>query len=144
MAQAIPMTLDELLEEFDELQDWEERCDLLIDLGFELPPFPEEFRTDEHLVRGCQSLVWLVTNLVHQDGVDRVEILADSDAMIVRGLIAVLLAVFSGRTPQEILSTDVEKLFDRMGLNQHLSSTRRNGLHGMVRRIREFASAHAA
>lgn len=138
------MSIDELLEEFEELLDWEEQCDFLIDLGFELPEFPVELKRDEYIVHGCQSLVWLVTEPVVEDGVTIVRLQADSDAMIVKGLIAVLLATYSGKTPRQILDTDIEGLFERMGLNQHLSSTRRNGLHGMVQRIRGFAAQHAA
>ncbi len=138
------MTIDDLLEEFEELLDWEEQCDFLIDLGFELPTFPDELRRDEYIVRGCQSLVWLVAEPVIEDGVTVVKIQADSDAMIVKGLIAILLATYSRKTPQQILDTDIESLFDRMGLNQHLSSTRRNGLHGMVQRVQRLAAEHVA
>lgn len=138
------MSIDELLEEFEELLDWEEQCDFLIDLGFELPKFPDELKRDEYIVHGCQSLVWLIAEPVVKDGVTIVRLQADSDAMIVKGLIAVLLATYSGKTPRQILDTDIEGLFERMGLNQHLSSTRRNGLHGMVQRIRGFAAQHAA
>jgi len=137
------MTIDELLEEFEELLDWEEQCDFLIDLGFELPHFPVELKCDENIVRGCQSLVWLVAEHVVGNGVSMVNIQADSDSMIVKGLIAVLLAAYSKKTAQQILDTDIESLFERMGLNQHLSSTRRNGLHGMVQRVRCFAAEHA-
>jgi len=137
------MTIEELLEEFEELLDWEEQCDFLIDLGFELPDFPTDYKSEANIVHGCQSLVWLVAEPVDEDGVTTIKIQADSDAMIVKGLIAVLLASYSGKTPQQILETDIEGQFERMGLNQHLSSTRRNGLHGMVQRIRNFAAQHA-
>jgi len=137
------MSIDELLEEFEELLDWEEQCDFLIDLGFELPKLPEELKTTENIVRGCQSLVWLISEPVTEDGVTKIAIQADSDSMIVKGLIAVLLAAYSNKTPQQIIDTDIEGLFERMGLNQHLSSTRRNGLHGMVQRVRGFAEQHA-
>jgi len=143
MSQAPTMTIEELLEEFEELLDWEEQCDFLIDLGFELPEFPTDYKSEANIVHGCQSLVWLVAEPVDEDGVTTIKILADSDAMIVKGLIAVLLATYSGKTPQQILETDIEGQFERMGLNQHLSSTRRNGLHGMVQRIRKFAAQHA-
>jgi cysteine desulfuration protein SufE len=113
-------------------------------VGFELPTFPVVLKCDENIVRGCQSLVWLVTEPVVGDGVSVVKIQADSDSMIVKGLIAVLLAAYSGKTAQQILDTDIEALFERMGLNQHLSSTRRNGLHGMVQRVRGFAAEQAA
>ena len=144
MSQAPTMTIEELLEEFEELLDWEEQCDFLIDLGFELPEFPTDYKSEANIVHGCQSLVWLVAEPVDEDGVTTIRIQADSDAMIVKGLIAVLLATYSGKTPQQILETDIEGQFERMGLNQHLSSTRRNGLHGMVQRIRNFAAQHAA
>ena len=143
MSQAPTMTIEELLEEFEELLDWEEQCDFLIDLGFELPEFPTDYKSEANIVHGCQSLVWLVAEPVDEDGVTTIKIQADSDAMIVKGLIAVLLATYSGKTPQQILETDIEGQFERMGLNQHLSSTRRNGLHGMVQRIRNFAAQHA-
>lgn len=143
MSQAPTMTIEELLEEFEELLDWEEQCDFLIDLGFELPEFPTDYKSEANIVHGCQSLVWLVAEPVDEDGVTTIKIQADSDAMIVKGLIAVLLATYSGKTPQQILETDIEGQFERMGLNQHLSSTRRNGLHGMVQRIRKFAAQHA-
>ena len=145
VSQLQTMTLEELLDEFHSLADWEEQCDYLIDLGFELPEFPDEERTEENRVRGCQSNVWLVAD-VKRDGPSHapvIEIRADSDAMIVRGLIAVLLTVFNGRAPQEILETDIEAIFSEMGLNRHLSSTRRNGLFGMVKRVREIAAAAA-
>jgi cysteine desulfuration protein SufE len=138
------MTIDELLEEFEELEDWEEQCDFLIDLGFELPPFPEEQRTEQNIVHGCQSRVWLVAEPQHDGATTTLTIQADSDAMIVKGLIAILLATYSGKTPEQILETDIEALFARMGLNRHLSSTRRNGLFGMVQRIRDYARQYAA
>ena len=137
------MSIDEILQEYEELSDWEEQCDFLIDLGFELPEFPAELKREEYIVHGCQSLVWLVTRRVIEDGVAVVRLQADSDAIIVKGLIAVLLTAYSGKTPQQILEIDIEALFERMGLNQHLSSTRRNGLHGMVKRVRSFAALHA-
>ena len=143
MSQAPTMTIEELLEEFEELLDWEEQCDFLIDLGFELPEFPTDYKSEANIVHGCQSLVWLVAEPVDEHGVTTIKIQADSDAMIVKGLIAVLLATYSGKTPQQILETDIEGQFERMGLNQHLSSTRRNGLHGMVQRIRKFAAQYA-
>lgn len=137
------MSIDDILQEFEELLDWEEQCDFLIDLGLELPEISTELKRDENIVHGCQSLVWLVAQRVVEDGVTVVRLQADSDAIIVKGLIAVLLAAYSGKTPQQILDRDIEALFERMGLNQHLSSTRRNGLHGMVQRIRGFAALHA-
>jgi len=136
------MTIDEIYEEFDHLGNWEDRCDFLIDLGFELPEFPEAERTEENRVHGCQSNVWMV--LSHRENeAEVVDITADSDAMIVRGLIAVLLALYSGKTAQEILAIDPREVFNRLGLDRHLSPARRNGLGGMVKRIREFAQQAA-
>lgn len=136
------MTLDDLLADFEELVDWEEQCDFLIDLGFNLPAFPESERIDDNLVRGCQSRVWLTAHV--DSGSGHVVLHADSDAIIVKGLIAVLMAAYASQTPQQILETDVEALFERMGLNRHLSSSRRNGLRGMVDRIRGFAARQLA
>jgi cysteine desulfuration protein SufE len=132
-------TIDEILDDFEELGDWEARCDYLIDLGFDLPDFPEAEKTEENRVHGCQSNVWMIAD-VKKNGDSRVEFKAVSDAMIVRGLIAVLLAVYSGRSPREILDTDIAGLFAKLGLDQHLSSARRNGLLGMVKRIRGIAA----
>ena len=137
------LTIAELLDEFEHLADWEERCDYLIDLGFELPAMAATDKTEANRVHGCQSNVWLVAEVVGADP-ETVKIVADSDAMIVKGLIAVLLTVYSGQTPQQILDTDIKSIFNQLGLNQHLSSTRRNGLYGMVQRVREFAAQAAA
>ena len=136
------MSLEELYDEFDFLGDWESKCEYLIELGFDLPPFPAKAKTEENRVHGCQSNVWLVTSLRDGDP-PTVDILADSDAMIVRGLIAVLLTVYSGRTPQEILATDAQEVFTRLGLDHHLSTARKNGLLGMVRRVRALAAEAA-
>ena len=132
------MTIDELLEEFDFLGDWEDRCEFLIDLGMELPKLPDDEKVEANRVHGCQSSVWMIID-VGSNGQPTVDIRADSDAMIVRGLIAVLLTIFSGRTPQEILDTDVKSIFSRLSLERHLSTTRRNGLYSMVKRIRRIA-----
>ncbi|NOX54161.1 MAG: SufE family protein [Planctomycetes bacterium] len=136
------ITLEELIEEFEALGDWEAQCEFLIDLGFELPKLPPELKTEETRVRGCQSNVWMVIEL--KEGSPRtVEIRAESDAMLVNGLIAVLLSIYSGKTPREILAVDVQDIFHRLGLDRHLSTARRNGLHSMVQRIREFAEQAA-
>ncbi len=136
------MTIDELVDTFESLGDWEAQCDFLIDLGLDLPDFPEEARTEQNRVHGCQSNVWLIANLKRNDP-PTVEIMADSDSMIVKGLIAVLLAAYSGRTPREILDTDIKQLFSKLGLDRHLSPQRRNGLFGMVQRIRLLAEQAA-
>lgn len=137
------MTIEELLEEFEFLQDWEDRCDFLIDLGFELPGLPDAEKTEENLVHGCQSRVWLIVSLDESQDPPTIHIRADSEAMIVRGLIAVLLAIYEGRPVDAAAGTDVQSLFEQLGLNTHLSATRRNGLYGMVERIQEFARQHA-
>lgn len=138
------ITIDEILEEFEHLETWEDRCEFLIDLGFDLPEFPEGERTEANRVHGCQSNVWMVLTKRQSNGDQPViDVVADSDAMIVRGLIAVLLAVYSGRTAKEIVTTDARDIFRRLGLDRHLSPARRNGLGGMVKRIREFAQKAA-
>ena len=137
------MTIDELLKEFADLFDWEERCDFLIDLGFDLPEFPEAAKTEANRVHGCQSNVWMLTHLREVDGQQVVIIEADSDAMIVKGLVYILLTLFSGQTPEAILQTDVRDVFHQIGLDKHLSVTRKNGLNGMVQRIRDFAKQTA-
>ncbi|QGQ24873.1 SufE family protein [Gimesia benthica] len=133
------ITIDELLEEFDFLGDWEERCDFLIDLGFELPPMPETEKTETNRVHGCQSMVWLTTDLQESEGRKVLRINADSDALIVKGLIAVLLAIYQNRTPDEVLKIDVKDYFSRLQLDKYLSTQRKNGLMGMVERVQQEA-----
>ena len=133
------ITIDELLEEFDFLGDWEERCDFLIDLGFELPPMPETDKTEANRVHGCQSMVWLTTDLQESEGRKVLRINADSDALIVKGLIAVLLAIYQNRTPEEVLKIDVKDYFSRLQLDKYLSTQRKNGLMGMVERVQQEA-----
>ncbi|WP_245764655.1 SufE family protein [Planctomicrobium piriforme] len=139
MSTAIDMTIEELYEEFEFLGDWEERCDFLIDLGFELPQLPDEAKIEANRVHGCQSNVWLVAELNETVDPPVVEFLANSDAMIVNGLIAVLETIYNGKTPEQILRTDINSIFRRLELDRHLSSQRRNGLFGMVTRVRDFA-----
>jgi cysteine desulfuration protein SufE len=138
-----PTTIPELIETFDALGDWEAQCDYLIDLGYDVPDFPESERTEANKVHGCQSNVWLITKT--KPGIPaKIEIQAESDSMIVQGLIAVLLLAYSGKTAQEILQTDIQQIFARLGLNRQLSSARRNGLAGMVQRIRSIAQQSVA
>ncbi|WP_231734013.1 SufE family protein [Calycomorphotria hydatis] len=132
------LTLDELYAEFDFLNDWEERCEFLIDVGLEMADLPAEDKTEQNRVHGCQSNVWMTTELTETEPA-RMRIHAESDAMLVNGLIAVVLAIFDDETPQEIAATDVKPIFHRLGLDQHLSTARKNGLGGMVRRIQEDA-----
>jgi len=132
--------LQDLAAEFDLLGDWEERYRYVIELGRELEPLTDAERSDANKVRGCASQVWLVTE-PQPDGA--VKFRGDSDAHIVRGLIAILLLLFSGRTPAEILAFDVKAAFDRLGLSGALSSQRSNGLAAMATRIRRDADALA-
>lgn len=133
------MTPDEFADRFNRLLSWEDRYRYLIQLGRKLEPYPEEFRDEEHLVPGCLSQVWLVSlSVADADG--RVDLRADSDAHIVKGLISLLLMMYSGKTAEEILAADVEGLFERLDLGQHLSVNRRSGFYSMNRKIREHAA----
>jgi cysteine desulfuration protein SufE len=134
------MTFDELLDEFEELPDWGDRCDFLIDLGMELPRLDEADRIEKNRVHGCQSNVWMVASVRQEDASPVLDIRAESDSMFVNGLIAILLLMFDGKTPAEILETDAEDVFRRLDLHRHLSTQRRNGLAGMVQRIRSLAA----
>ena len=127
---------DEIIEEFQDFDDWMDRYQLLIDMGSEQDSLPEQYKTDQNLIDGCQSRVWLQAD--YEDGV--VNLSAESDALIVRGIVALLVRVLSGHTPQEIL--DAELYFiDEIGLREHLSPTRSNGLLAMVKQIRMYALA---
>lgn len=137
------MNIEELAETFELLGDWEERYRYLIELGRKLPPMPDAEHDEAHKVRGCMSQVWLAHSRV--DGPPlRLEFRGDSDAHIVKGLIALLLGLTSGRTPQEILAMDLGEAFSRLGLESHISMNRRNGFYSMVERIKQMAAAEAA
>jgi cysteine desulfuration protein SufE len=140
-AAALPIAptaaLDDLAAEFDLLGDWEERYRYVIDLGRDLEPLADAERTDANKVRGCASQVWLVTE-PQADGTLRFR--GDSDAHIVRGLIAILFKLFGGRVPAQILAFDAKTAFERLGLTGALSSQRSNGLFSMVERIRRDAA----
>ena len=131
-------TIDDVLETFEFLDDWEDKYKNIIDLGRHLPEFDEKYMTEENRVHGCTSRVWLVHQLV--DG--NVMFKGESDAHIVRGLVAVLLMVFSGKSPSEILNTEPRDTLDRMGLEKHLSPMRTNGLFSMVKKIKIIAAAY--
>lgn len=126
-----------LVDEFDLLGDWEQRYRYLIDMGKALPPFPEDARDDTHRVKGCVSQVWLIAR---REG-DRLVFEADSDAHIVRGLAALLIRLYSGRTAEEIRSVDARDVLARIGLAEHLSPQRSNGLNSMIARIQGEAGA---
>ncbi|MEX0730862.1 MAG: SufE family protein [Aquisalimonadaceae bacterium] len=137
------MQIDELIDNFEFLDSWEERYRLLIDMGRQLPEIPDEARVESNRVEGCTSNVWLIHEL-DSGPPQRLHFRADSDAFIVKGLIAIILMAYSGRTPDEIQQTDIEDLFKRLGLEQHLTPNRRNGFFAMVERIQDLAERSAA
>ena len=128
---------DEIIEEFTELDDWMDRYQLLIDLGNEQEPLDEKYKTESNLIDGCQSRVWLQCD--EEDG--KLKFQAESDALIVKGIIALLIKVLSGHTPDEILNADLY-FIPQIGLKEHLSPTRSNGLLAMVKQIRMYALAY--
>ena len=130
---------NEVIAEFSDFDDWMDRYQLLIDLGNEQQPLDEKYKTDQNLIEGCQSRVWLQAD--EQDG--KLIFQAESDALIVKGIIALLIKVLSGHTPDEILGADLY-FIDRIGLKEHLSSTRSNGLLSMVKQMRMYALAFKA
>jgi cysteine desulfuration protein SufE len=135
-------TIETIREDFAFLDDWEERYRYIIELGNELPPYPDSARDDGHKVRGCVSQVWLDTE--RGPGTDPViTFRGDSDAHIVRGLVAIMLALFSGRHASEIVRINAEELMQQLGLVEHLTPQRSNGLRAMVRRIKDEAAAFA-
>jgi len=130
-------TQDEIIDEFNEFEDWMDKYQLLIDTGNSLEPLDEQFKQTQYLIEGCQSRVWL-----HADYIDgKVVLNAESDAIIVKGIVTLLIQVWSNRTPQEILETDLY-FIEKIGLKDHLSPTRANGLVSMVRQIRNYAMAY--
>jgi cysteine desulfuration protein SufE len=134
------MSIEEIIENFELLEEWDDRYRYLIELGRKLPPLSEQDRSDANKVRGCASQVWLATK-VRPDGAAGpvLSFAGDSDAHIVRGLIAVLFALFSDRPAREILATDAIALFEKLGLREHLTPQRSNGFRSMVERIRRDA-----
>ena len=132
------MNLQELTENFAFFDGWEEKYQYVIDLGRQLEPLDERFKTEEWKVKGCQSQVWLVPNfdggLLHFRG--------DSDAILVKGIIAIVLLIYNNKTPQEIKTVDVMKIFATLGLEENLTPSRRNGMMSMVAKIREYADAY--
>jgi cysteine desulfuration protein SufE len=139
MHNPVGVSLPELLENFEFLDDWMERYRYIIELGKRLPEMPEALRTTENKVLGCQSQVWLV--VAESSDPTRIVFEADSDAHIVRGLVAILLVMFSGKTRDEIRDLDPRPTFAELGLDQHLSQGRSNGLLSMVGRIKALAAA---
>ena len=129
---------DEVVEEFQDFTDWMDKYQMLIDLGNELEVLDDKYKTEQNLIDGCQSRVWVQCDMT-DDG--RLVFTADSDALIVKGIIALLIRVISGHTPKEILDADLY-FIDRIGLREHLSPTRSNGLLAMVKQIKAYALAY--
>lgn len=127
---------DEIIEEFELFSDWMDKYENIIQIGKELPMIEEQYKTEDHLIRGCQSRVWL--HAEYKDGV--INFTADSDAVITRGLISLVVKVLSGHTPRDIAASDLY-FIDRIGLTSHLSPTRSNGLLSMVKQIKAYAVA---
>ena len=138
MAQTINELQDAVIEEFSDFDDWMDKYQMLIDLGNDLEPLDEKYKTEQNLIDGCQSRVWLQCDDV--DG--KLVFTADSDALIVKGIIALLGRVLSGQTPKDILDADLY-FIDRIGLREHLSPTRSNGLLAMIKQIKAYALAYS-
>ena len=140
MQKASPLTPEELIEDFELIDDWEDRFQYVVELGRELDPLPEEHRLDTNLVQGCQSRVWLVSSITKDDaGQTRVHFVADSDAQIVKGLVSIIVQLISGKTPQEILDLQIRELFTKLELGSHLVQSRSNGLNSMIDRVESLA-----
>lgn len=131
---------DEIIEEFSDIDDWMDRYAYIIDLGNALPPMPEAYHTPQNLIEGCQSRAWLQAELTLEG---KIEFTADSDAIIVKGIISLLVKVLSGHTPDEILDSDLY-FIDKIGLAEHLSPTRSNGLAALVKQMKLYAVAFKA
>lgn len=138
------MSIGEIRDDFALLDDWEDRYRYLIELGRALPPLAPALRTEANKVRGCASQVWLATTVERNGRPPRLTFEGDSDAHIVRGLIAILFAAYQGRPPEEILATDAHAIFRELGLKEHLTPQRSNGFASMVERIRSDARAAQA
>lgn len=130
---------DELIEDFELFDDWESKYEYIIDLGKQFPPLEEQFKTEENIIKGCQSRVWL--NAYMEGGLLKFE--ADSDAIIVRGLVSMLVKVLSGHSPAEIAGADLY-FMERVGLHQHLAQTRSNGLASMLKQMKAYGIAYQA
>lgn len=130
---------DSIIEQFSDFDDWLDRYQLLIDLGSEQKPLPEEYKNDSNLIEGCQSRVWLQADFA--DG--KVHFRAESDALIVKGIVSLLISVYTGHTPDEILSSELY-FVEAIGLKEHLSPTRSNGLVAMIKQMRLYALAFKA
>ncbi|GGB88628.1 SufE family protein [Dyadobacter sediminis] len=130
-------TQDELISDFELFDDWESKYEYIIDLGKQFPPLQEQYKTEENIIKGCQSKVWLNA---YMDG-DLLKFEADSDAIIVRGLVSMLVKVLSGHTPEEIASANLY-FMEKIGLHQHLAQTRSNGLLSMLKQMKAYGFAY--
>jgi cysteine desulfuration protein SufE len=128
---------NDIIEEFAMFDDWEERYQYMIDLGKTLPLIDEQYKTNDHIIKGCQSKVWVHADLKD----DKVEFTADSDAIITKGIIAILIRVFSNQHPKDIIEADTD-FIDQIGLKEHLSPTRANGLVSMIKQLKMYAIAY--
>ncbi len=137
------MTIDDLIENFELFDDWDDRYAYLMELGNKMPPLPDSEKTEENQVKGCQATVWLKESVIPGPP-RRIEFLADSNSQIVKGLVAMLRLLYSGKTDEEILKTDAKQVFSKLGLDRHLSPTRSTGLNAMVQRIRGLAAEASA
>ncbi|MCI5634226.1 MAG: SufE family protein [Alphaproteobacteria bacterium] len=131
------MTIEELIDNFSFLDGWEEKYQYVIDLGHKLEPLDEKFKTDDWKVKGCQSQVWLVPQI--QNGVFHFK--GDSDAILVKGIISIVLLIYNDKTAAEIKNIDVTKIFVKLGLEENLTPSRRNGMLSMVEKIKQYAAA---
>ena len=129
------MNIEELIENFSFFENWEEKYQYVIDLGHKLEPLEDSFKTEQWKVKGCQSQVWLVPHFT--DGY--IHFKGDSDAILVRGIIAIVLMIYNDKTPDQIKSIDVTKIFAKLGLEENLTPSRRNGMLSMVSKIKEYA-----
>lgn len=135
-------TLKDVYDAFEFLDDWEDRYAFIIDLGKQLPSFPDSERNEANYVHGCQSQVWLIHHYDEDSG--KLLLLIDSDAIIVRGLAAIILIALNNRTATDLLATNIDELFERLDLFRHISPTRGNGLRSMISKIRNIAAAQTA
>ncbi len=133
-------TIDELLDTFEFLDDWEERYTYIIDLGKSLPAFPESEKIETNYVHGCQSQVWLIHQRDPDNG--KIYLLIESDAIIVKGLAAIVLTALNARQPEDILAFDLEAVFEKIDLIRHISPTRGNGLRSMIEMVKNIARQH--
>ncbi len=142
MSQSQQLTIDELAENFELFDDWEDRYRYIIDLGKKLPAMDDSEKSESNKIRGCMSQVWIVPE-VHEGSPKTLSFRIDSDAHIVRGLAAVMLILFSGKTPEEILAVDADAKLKELDLDSHISPNRRNGVASMIQTIQNMAKLHA-